>query len=388
MISPLHAPTPLFVPHEKTIVLLLDNISTSTSIWFLLSNNHMNSIITHKFDFAQEEVLAYYISFMRSLSMKLTNDTILFFHNEHLPDFPLYAEVSRGACLPRLRTSRRTSCLACFPTAPVHDSYPCRHVVTRKSALPISRPVAPSTTHGRLTQYPLPHARAHAPASPGRSGSRAWLSYRVPVHPAAQAVKFFNHKESMVRVAVRTLTLSIFRAASGNELTTNYLIRHAVPPYFSNLVWVLGNLSIEMDTCLAASTVREKGKLSFHVDEHLDLFCYINDVVELNFVRLTRLLSEQLVDSLLIPLYVHRLRSSAENDDDAPSHVQAGADAPDRSIGLVIALFLTAHTFLVFDHEVRVKVLKPPDPSAVVLERMSSDVTDLARRSKSALPPL
>ena len=76
------------------MVLLLDNISTSTSIWFLLSNNHMNSIITHKFDFAQEEVLAYYISFMRSLSMKLTNDTILFFHNEHLPEFPLYAEVS------------------------------------------------------------------------------------------------------------------------------------------------------------------------------------------------------------------------------------------------------------------------------------------------------
>jgi hypothetical protein len=45
----------------------------------------MNSIITHEFDFNAEEVLAYYISFLKSLSMKLTADTLLFFHNEHLP---------------------------------------------------------------------------------------------------------------------------------------------------------------------------------------------------------------------------------------------------------------------------------------------------------------
>ena len=52
---------------------------------FLLSKNHMNSIITHEFDFNEEEVLAYYISFLKSLSMRLTADTLLFFHNEHLP---------------------------------------------------------------------------------------------------------------------------------------------------------------------------------------------------------------------------------------------------------------------------------------------------------------
>lgn len=73
----------------QTLMMILDNINTPTSIWFLLSKNHMNSIITHKFDFQEEEVLAYYISFMKSLSMKLTSDTLLFFHNEHLPDFPL-----------------------------------------------------------------------------------------------------------------------------------------------------------------------------------------------------------------------------------------------------------------------------------------------------------
>lgn len=43
----------------QTLVLLFDNIKTPTSIWFLLSNNHMNTIITHEFDFNDEEVLAY-----------------------------------------------------------------------------------------------------------------------------------------------------------------------------------------------------------------------------------------------------------------------------------------------------------------------------------------
>ena len=190
----------------------------------------------------------------------------------------------------------------------------------------------------------------------------------------------------MVRVAVRTLTLSIFRAAVGNEMTSNYLIRQAAPPYFSNLVWVLGNLSIEMDACLAASTVREKGRLSFHVDEHLDLFCYINDVVELNFVRLTRLLSEQLVDSLLIPLYVHRLRSSGSADNDegegeGKGAIRAGTDAPDRSIGLVVALFLTAHTFLVFDHPPMVNTLA----ATILLDE--PDLGDAAPGDIAGLPP-
>lgn len=49
---------------------------------YLLSNNHVNSIIVHKFDFSDEEVMAYYISFLRTLSLKLNNHTIHFFYNE------------------------------------------------------------------------------------------------------------------------------------------------------------------------------------------------------------------------------------------------------------------------------------------------------------------
>lgn len=49
---------------------------------YLLSNNHINSIIVLKLDFSDEEVLAYYISFLKTLSFKLNKHTIHFFFNE------------------------------------------------------------------------------------------------------------------------------------------------------------------------------------------------------------------------------------------------------------------------------------------------------------------
>lgn len=49
---------------------------------YLLSNNHVNLIIVHKFDFSDEEVMAYYISFLKTLSLKLNAHTVHFFYNE------------------------------------------------------------------------------------------------------------------------------------------------------------------------------------------------------------------------------------------------------------------------------------------------------------------
>lgn len=49
---------------------------------YLLSNNHVNSIIVHKFDFSDEEIMAYYISFLKTLSLKLNGHTIHFFYND------------------------------------------------------------------------------------------------------------------------------------------------------------------------------------------------------------------------------------------------------------------------------------------------------------------
>ncbi len=53
----------------------------------------MNELITHPFEFEQsEELLAHYVSFLKTLSLKLNRNTIQFFFNEGAGYFPLYTE--------------------------------------------------------------------------------------------------------------------------------------------------------------------------------------------------------------------------------------------------------------------------------------------------------
>jgi len=62
--------------------LLINFCNASYFSDYLLSNNYVNSIIVHKFDFSDEEIMAYYISFLKTLSLKLNNHTVHFFYNE------------------------------------------------------------------------------------------------------------------------------------------------------------------------------------------------------------------------------------------------------------------------------------------------------------------
>lgn len=138
----------------QTLNILFENISHETSLYYLLSNNYVNSIIVHKFDFSDEEIMAYYISFLKTLSLKLNNHTVHFFYNEHTNDFALYTE----------------------------------------------------------------------------------------------AIKFFNHPESMVRIAVRTITLNVYKV--DNQAMLHYIRDKTAVPYFSNLVWFIGSHVIELDNCV------------------------------------------------------------------------------------------------------------------------------------------
>ncbi|CAH8660538.1 unnamed protein product [Schistosoma bovis] len=76
----------------QTLNILFENITNQTAIYYLLSNNHTNAIITHRFDFTDEEVMAYYISFLKILSFRLNVNTISFFYIESRREFNLYVE--------------------------------------------------------------------------------------------------------------------------------------------------------------------------------------------------------------------------------------------------------------------------------------------------------
>ncbi|KAI1286938.1 Protein CLEC16A [Halotydeus destructor] len=229
----------------QTLNILFENIRNETSLYYLLSNNHVNSIIVHKFDFSDEEVMAYYISFLKTLSLKLNAHTIHFFFNEHTNDFPLYTE----------------------------------------------------------------------------------------------AIKFFNHSEKMVRIAVRTLTLNVFRVEEESML--KFVKDRTAVPYFSNLVWFIGNHVLEIDNCLKMPekdyTQQMVIKLDDLVAEHLDHLHYLNDILLLNIHDLNQILTEHLVNRLLIPLYIYSL-------------ITDDSERPRVRISKIVSLFLLSQVFLIISY--------------------------------------
>lgn len=190
----------------QTLNILFENIRNETSLYYLLSNNHVNSIIVHRFDFSDEEVMAYYISFLKTLSFKLNPHTIHFFFNTN--DFPLYTE----------------------------------------------------------------------------------------------AIKFFNHSEKMVRIAVRTLTLNVFRVEEKSML--KFITDQTAVPYFTNLIRFLGDHVINIEKCLKNGYLNDQQmlKLDDLFAEHLDHLHYLNDILLLKIEDLNLILYDYLMHRLLKPL--------------------------------------------------------------------------------------
>uniref|UniRef100_A0A8C9YUU0 C-type lectin domain containing 16A n=1 Tax=Sander lucioperca TaxID=283035 RepID=A0A8C9YUU0_SANLU len=215
---------------------------------YLLSNNHVNSIIVHKFDFSDEEIMAYYISFLKTLSLKLNNHTVHFFYNEHTNDFALYTE----------------------------------------------------------------------------------------------AIKFFNHPESMVRIAVRTITLNVYKV--DNQHMLHYIRDKTAVPYFSNLVWFIGSHVIELDKCVQTDEEhRNRGKLSDLVAEHLDHLHYLNDILIINCEFLNDVLTDHLLNRLFLPLYVYSLVIPETSEE--------------RKINPQVSLYLLSQVFLIIHYQPMVNAL-------------------------------
>lgn len=83
----------------QTLSIIIQNIRSETGTFFLFSNNHINNIVEIRFDFEDEEVLGYYISFLKTISLKLNPKTVHFFLDERDGKlvFPLYTESLRFA---------------------------------------------------------------------------------------------------------------------------------------------------------------------------------------------------------------------------------------------------------------------------------------------------
>ncbi|KAL6053147.1 FPL domain-containing protein [Balamuthia mandrillaris] len=268
------SPNKVKVQLLQTLSILVENIRSETALYYLLSNNHINDLITHKFDFSDEEVLAYYISFLKTLSLKLNKNTIQFFFNVLQNDFPLYTE----------------------------------------------------------------------------------------------AVKFFNHRESMVRTAVRNLALNVFKVE--DEEMRRYVLDKRAAPYFSNMVWFISDQCHTLDELVIDSastpTMVNRRKLEDFVHELLDVFYYIQDIFNLNISELSRALSDHLLKNLLLPLFAKSLLCFTDED-----------EGHDDRINPALALFLLAQVFHIFSYRTLVNTLGAamihPDPIAYVSRPQTQD---------------
>lgn len=88
----------------QTLSIIIQNVRSETAIFFLFSNNHINNIVDLEFDFDDEEVLGFYVSFLKTISLKLNPSTVHFFLVDAdggpaagEPMFPLYTRATQLA---------------------------------------------------------------------------------------------------------------------------------------------------------------------------------------------------------------------------------------------------------------------------------------------------
>ncbi|KYK65455.1 putative CLEC16A [Toxoplasma gondii TgCatPRC2] len=114
----------------QTLSILVQNTHRKTAIYYLFSNNYINTLLRTPYDFSNEELVAWYVSFIKGLSLLVNHDTVKLFLNKRAPSFPVFSEavkffVHRDSMV---RTHVRTVTLSIFKIRePVVEEFLVRH---------------------------------------------------------------------------------------------------------------------------------------------------------------------------------------------------------------------------------------------------------------------
>ncbi|KAG8063993.1 hypothetical protein GUJ93_ZPchr0004g39941 [Zizania palustris] len=195
----------------QTMSIMIQNLRNEHSIYYIFSNEHINFLITYPFDFQIDEMLSYYISFLRAISGKLNKNTISLLiktKNDEVISFPLYVE----------------------------------------------------------------------------------------------ALKFAFHEDSMIRVALRTLTLNVYHV--GDESVNRFVSRAPLSDYFSDMVNHFQKQCIALDK-LVVRYVRNvdsavpTASVEDTVVQIEDTLYYFSDVMSSGIPDLGRFITENILQLLV-----------------------------------------------------------------------------------------
>ncbi|XP_011020066.1 PREDICTED: uncharacterized protein LOC105122565 isoform X5 [Populus euphratica] len=209
----------------QTMSIMIQNLKSECAIYYIFSNEHINFLITYMFDFRNEELLSYYISFLRAISGKLDKKTISLLvktQNEEVVSFPLYVE----------------------------------------------------------------------------------------------AIRFASHEESMVRTAVRALTLNVYHV--GDESVNRLVAKAPHADYFSNLLTVFQKQCIYLNGMVSETLKNPDSDTTTAilnvVDEIEDNLYYISDVISAGIPEVGRLITANILQLLIFPLLLPSLLLDAVDD--------------------------------------------------------------------------
>ncbi|XP_073290404.1 protein TRANSPARENT TESTA 9-like isoform X1 [Primulina huaijiensis] len=209
----------------QTMSIMIQNLKSEHSIYYMFSNEHVNYLITYSFDFRNEELLSYYISFLRAISIKLNKDTISLLvkmHDDEIVSFPLYVD----------------------------------------------------------------------------------------------AIRFAFHEESMIRTAVRALTLNIYHV--GDDAVNRFISRAPHEIYFLNLIKFFrdqcSNLNHLVSDASKNMGPESRSSILTAVDEIEDNLYYISDVVSAGIPDVGRLIMDNILKLLIFPLVLPSLRIETVNE--------------------------------------------------------------------------
>lgn len=79
----------------QSLSIMVQSVSRQHSLLCIFSSNHINNILSFQFDFSIEEMLAYFMSAVKTISLKLDPSLLQLFFDPNLGSFPLYSSVVR-----------------------------------------------------------------------------------------------------------------------------------------------------------------------------------------------------------------------------------------------------------------------------------------------------
>ncbi|KEG10454.1 hypothetical protein DQ04_03701100, partial [Trypanosoma grayi] len=93
-------PSAVKVQAIQCITMMLQNLTRKSSIYFVCSNNHLNRIISISLDEGDDELFSIYVSFLKTLALRLNEDTVQFFFERETGAFPLFDRAAKLLAAP------------------------------------------------------------------------------------------------------------------------------------------------------------------------------------------------------------------------------------------------------------------------------------------------